>query len=204
MPRVFPSQPSAQPAHRHDPVPPEAPYYRFDPNLGNPRDPYTRGDVNHPGAGQPEVPGTFVAYVEGDTIINTMHGARSVGWRAEPGTPCIILGHWSDGTVHLKWPAIAGHYHVDGRFPAWVVAEDRTARMAGGGRILLANDLTERRPFMPENAIAVAVALLVLLLFLALPPIHDTLGALAADLLLHLSHQFSHATAAEGLFVILS
>jgi hypothetical protein len=29
---------------------------------------------------------------------------------------------------------------VDGRFPAWVVAEDPTAKMAGGGRMLLAND----------------------------------------------------------------
>ena len=59
---------------------------------------------------------------------------------AEPGTPCTILGYWSDGTAHLGWPAIRGTYRVDGRFPAWVVTEDPTAQMAGGGRIMTAND----------------------------------------------------------------
>ena len=45
-------------------------------------------------------------------------------WEASPGTPCLILGYWSDGTVHLRWPAIRQHYHIDGRFPGWVVAEE--------------------------------------------------------------------------------
>ena len=34
----------------------------------------------------------------------------------------------------------AGTTRLDGRFPAWVVAEDPTAKMAGGGRVLAANN----------------------------------------------------------------
>ena len=114
--------------------------YRFDPNFGDPRDEYTRADVARPGAPGPEIPAKFVATVEGETMINTMWGRRIIVWRTEPGTPCVILGYWSDGSVHLRWPAIRGNYRVDGRFPAWVVTEDPTAKMAGGGRMLLANE----------------------------------------------------------------
>ena len=120
--------------------------YRFDPNFGDPRDAYTRADVAHPGAPGPELPARFVATVEGETVINTMWGRRIIVWRAEPGTPCVILGYWSDGSVHIRWPAIRGNYRVDGRFPAWVVEEDPTARMAGGGRLLLANELAQGGP----------------------------------------------------------
>ena len=144
MPRLFPSQPSGEP--RRDADPDNVRVYRYDPNLGNPRDAYTRADVVHPEARRPEVPARFVARVDGETIINTMWGKRIVRWRAEPGTECVILGYWADGTVHLRWPAIGGHYRVDGRFPAWVVAEDPTALMAGGGRVLAANDPTVRGP----------------------------------------------------------
>ncbi len=72
--------------------------------------------------------------------IGSMWGNRSEPWRAEPGTPCVILGYWADGTVRLSWPAIRHAYRVDGRFPAWVVAEDPDAKMASGGHILEAND----------------------------------------------------------------
>ena len=104
MPRTLDTPPSAQPDH------PNAPVYHYDPNLGGARDKYTRADFIHANARQPEVPGVFVAVVEGETVINTMWGHRSVAWRAEPGTPCIIRGYWADGTVHLQWPAIGGHY----------------------------------------------------------------------------------------------
>jgi hypothetical protein len=96
-------------------------------------------------AQRPELPARFVAYVDGETMMSTMHGAQPKAWHAEPGTPCLILGRWSDGTVHVKWRAIADNYTVDGRFPAWVVAEDPDARMAGGGRILPANDPPRKR-----------------------------------------------------------
>jgi hypothetical protein len=120
----------------------------------------------------------FVANVEGETIINTMHGTRSVAWHAEPGTPCIILGYWADGTVHLKWAAIAGHYRIDGRFPAWVARPDPEARMAGGGRILSAND----PPVVPRGVsarlVVLGVMIVIILVLLALPPVHDGLGEL--------------------------
>jgi hypothetical protein len=120
---------------------PEAPRYHYDQKLGSQQDAFTPAAVAHPETGRPEVPARFVANVDGETIINTMWGTRSVRWRAEPGTPCVILGYWADGTVQLRWPAIVGAYRVEGRFPAWVVAEDPTAKMAGGGRVLRANDL---------------------------------------------------------------
>jgi hypothetical protein len=161
-----------------------SPFYRYDPNLGSPRDRYLRADVAHPEARQPEIAARFVAYVEGETLINTMHGQRRVVWGAEPGTQCIILGYWSDGTVHLKWPAIGGVYQVDGRFPAWVAVEDKETPLAGGGRILSANDPDVRRPGLPLQVLAMAsVVLLVLILLLALPPTRDALSALAAELL---------------------
>ncbi len=176
MPRTLDIPPSAQPNHS------DAPAYRYDPNLGGARDKYTRADLVHPNARQPEVPGVFVAVVEGETAINTMWGRRSVAWRAEPGTPCIIQGYWADGTVHLRWPAIGGHYSVDGRFPAWVVNVDEGASMAGGGRILYANDPKVRRPGPPPQLVLAAVVLLIAIVLLVLPPTRDALGALAADL----------------------
>jgi hypothetical protein len=101
------------------------------------------------------MPATFVATVEGETRMNSMWGARSVPWRAEPGTACVILGYWNDGTVRLSWPAISGAYRVDGRFPAWVVAEDPDARMAAGGHILRANNPVKRgRASLSEIAAA--------------------------------------------------
>jgi hypothetical protein len=144
------------------------PYYRYDPNLGNPRDRYTTADRVHPEYRQPEVPGKFSALVEGETIINTMHGRQSVAWRAAPGAPCVILGYWEDGTVHLRWAAIAGHYRVDGRFPGWVAAPDPEARMAGGGRILLANNPIVRRPHLEQRVIVTAVLVVIALLFIVL------------------------------------
>lgn len=153
-----------------------SPFYRFDPNLGNPHDQYTRAETAHPEIHQPEVPGVFEATVEGETIINTMHGVRSVAWRTEPGTPCVILGYWADGTVHLRWAAIAGHYRIDGRFPAWVARADPEARMAGGGRILSANNPPVPRPGVPGRIILLFVLIGIALILLALPPVHDGLG----------------------------
>lgn len=172
-----PPQPPAQPNQ------PDVPFYRYDPNLGNARDKYTRADFIHLNARQPEVPALFVAVVEGDTNINTMWGRRTVTWRAEPGTPCIIQGYWADGTVHLKWPAIAGHYSVDGRFPAWVVAPDEHAIMAGGGRILTANNPLVRRPGPSARLVTLAVVLVIVIVMMALPPTRDALTALAGELL---------------------
>jgi hypothetical protein len=164
-------------------LPPDPPVYHYDPNFGNPRDAYSRADRAHPDARRPEVAGTFVAFVDGQTTINTMWGRRVVLWRAEPGTRCIILGYWSDGTVHLKWPAIGGVYRVDGRFPAWVVAEDKTATLAGGGHLLSANSPAVRRPGVSAQVLGTAVMLVLLLLLAVLPQTRDALGALVADLL---------------------
>jgi len=102
-------------------------------------------------SGRPEIPANFVATVEGETLINSMWGKRSVAWRAEPGTHCVILGYWADGTLRLSWPAIEHAYRVDGRFPAWVVEEDRDAKMAAGGHILEANDPPARRPALRKR-----------------------------------------------------
>jgi hypothetical protein len=124
------------------------PTYRFDPNLGNPRDPYTPVDFTKTRAHRPEIPAVFVARVEGETIINTLVGRKVVAWHAEPGTPCVILGTWPDGTLHLRWPAIGGHYHVDGRFPAWVVAEDTGVDALRRRRTLRANDPPRRRSLL--------------------------------------------------------
>ena len=172
MPRTLDPQPSAEPEQ------PGARFYRYDPNLGGARDTYTRADFVHLTARKPEVPGVFVAVVEGETMINTMWGRRSVAWRATPGTPTIILGYWADGTVHLKWPAIGGHYSVDGRFPGWVVAVDEHASMAGGGRMLLANDPLVRRSGPRPRVVFAIAAVLVVILLLALPPTRDALADL--------------------------
>jgi hypothetical protein len=180
MLRLFRSQPVERPARVVPP--PGAVVYHYDPKLGNPSDKYTRADVVHKGARRPEVPAVFVAYVEGETIMNTMWGRRAVHWLAEPGTPCIILGYWADGTVHLIWPAIGGTYRVDGRFPAWVATEDPTARMAGGGRIMIASEPSALARQVPANVLIAAVIVLVVLVLLVLPPTRDALSMLASDL----------------------
>ena len=168
-----------QPASRS----PEAPHYRYDPNFGDRRAAYTSVDAQTSPAHRPELAATFVAYVEGETIISTINGNHTVAWRAEPGTPCMILGQWSDGTVHVKWPAIAGHYMVDGRFPAWVVAKDPGARLAGGGRVLLANNPPPRRRPIPERLIALGLVLVLLVVLLLVPPTRDLLGTLVGEAL---------------------
>jgi hypothetical protein len=162
---------------------PDTPFYRYDPNLGSTRDEYTRADLVHPEARGPEVAGIFVANVEGETMINTMWGRRIVPWHAEPGTPCIILGYWSDGSVHVQWPAISGQYRVDGRFPAWVVASDPTATLAGGGRILPANDPPALGRGLSNQVILLIAAAFVLLALLAVPQVRDAIGALLAELM---------------------
>jgi len=177
MPRSLDTQPPAQPDQPH------TPFYRYDPNLGGARDKYTRADFVHLNARQPEIPAVFVAVVEGETNINTMWGRRIVAWRAEPGTPCIIQGYWADGTVHLRWPAIGGHYRVDGRFPAWVVNADENAILAGGGRILSANNPAVRRSGAPAQLILGGFVLLIVIVLLAVPPTRDALAALAGDVL---------------------
>ena len=138
---------------------PAAASYHYDPKLGDPHAAFTPADVAHPEVRRPEIPARFLVRVEGETIINTMWGKRTVPWRSEPGTPCIILGYWADGTVHLRWPAIVGHYRVDGRFPAWVVTEDPTAKMAGGGRVLIANDPGARGPTLVQRALGLVTRL---------------------------------------------
>ena len=121
-------------------------YYHYDPKIGDSLAAFTPTAEARPWFGRPEMPATFVATVEGETWISTMWGKRSVPWRAEPGTQCVILGYWADGTIRLSWPAIEGAYRVDGRFPAWVVEETPNARMAAGGHILKANNPPTRSP----------------------------------------------------------
>jgi hypothetical protein len=120
--------------------------YRYDPRVGDSLAPFTPTAEARPSFGRPEMPATFVVRVEGEQWISTMWGKKSVAWRAEPGTPCVILGYWADGTVRVSWPAIEGAYRVDGRFPAWVVEEDPNASMAAGGHILKANNPPTRSP----------------------------------------------------------
>jgi hypothetical protein len=132
----------------------ETPYYYYNPRIGDAAAEYVPTALARPTRGRPEMPASFVATVEGETLISTMWGKRSVPWRAEPGTECIILGYWSDGTVRLSWPAIEGAYRVDGRFPAWVVVEQPNAPMAAGGHILKANSLPPRRPALLRRLVA--------------------------------------------------
>jgi len=108
-------------------------------------------------------------------MMNSMWGRRVVNWRAEPGTPCLILGYWEDGTVHLKWPAIARNYMIDGRFPAWVVREDPTALTAGGGFVLAANELIPRAAALPLRTIGLIVVLAALVVLLVWPEARDAL-----------------------------
>ncbi|MBV9579963.1 MAG: hypothetical protein JO057_15340 [Chloroflexi bacterium] len=139
---------------------PGTPYYHYDPKFGDPRAAFVPTAEARPDFARPEMPARFVATVEGETFMNSMWGERPVVWRAEPGTPCVILGYWADNSVRLSWPAIEGAYRVDGRFPAWVVAEDPDAKMAGGGHMLLANNPeTHVRPSLGETVAALARAL---------------------------------------------
>lgn len=154
------------------------PVYHYDPKLGRTSDSFRRANEVHPEAAGPEVAGVFVVRVEGETLINTMWGQKGVSWSAEPGTPCVILGYWSDGTVQLRWPAIAGNYRVEGRFPNWVVRADPTTRLAGGGHWLSANE-PPRAPRRVSPLLIGVVVIVVLVVFaLLLPPVRDALGAL--------------------------
>jgi hypothetical protein len=157
------------------PQSPEAPHYHYDPNFGDRQATYAKVNFQTHPQHRPEVAARFVACVEGETIMSTIHGRHTVSWRVEPGTPCLILGWWTDGTVHVKWPIIAGNYMVDGRFPSWVVAEDPSALMAGGGRVLLANDPPPRRRPVPMRLAGLVILLLVVLVLLLVPAAREAL-----------------------------
>ncbi len=163
------------------PPPADAPRYHYDPHLGSPRDRYERVDFTRTRLHQPELPGRFVAVVDGEMVVNSMWGRRLIKWRAEPGTPCLILGHWADGTVHVKWAAVERNYMIDGRFPAWVVEEDPSGRVAGGGFILRANELPLLRsrswPWI-AMLLVLALALLVVILVVLVPATLEALGGL--------------------------
>jgi hypothetical protein len=160
-------------------IPPaDAPYYRYDPHLGSPRDAYQRVDFTRTRSHQPEQPGRFVAVVEGETVRNSMWGRRMLHWRSEPGTPCMILGSWSDGTVHIRWPAIESNYMIDGRFPAWVVEEDPDAAIAGGGFILRANDILPVPKELSQRMVLLVVLLAIVIVLLLLPATRDGLESL--------------------------
>jgi hypothetical protein len=133
------------------------PYYHYDPKYGDQHAAFVPTAQARPDFARPEMPATFVATVEGETLMNSMWGERAVKWRAEPGTPCVILGYWSDATVRLSWPAIENAYRVDGRFPAWVVVEDPHAKMAAGGHILRANNPEKRGRASFSEAVAALV-----------------------------------------------
>src|SRR5215470_19534627 len=151
------------------PMPAGAPYYHYDPHLGSPRDTYQRVDYTRTRTHQPEQPARFTALVEGETVRISMWGRRMITWRAEPGTSCLILGYWSDGTVHVKWPAIERNYMVDGRFPAWVVEEDPDALMAGGGFMLRANDILPVPAPLSRRLVVISVVLAIVVLLLLVP-----------------------------------
>lgn len=152
--------------------------FRYDPKLGDPRAEYRRADEVHVDSGQPEVPGVFVVDVVGETMISTMSGRQSVPWQTPRGSPCIILGYWSDDTVHLRWPAINGTYRIDGRLPSWVVERDRDAVMAGGGRVLRASSPPVPAPDVPRRlVVAIGAAVVVLVLVLGFFMLRGALGA---------------------------
>ncbi len=159
-------------------TPADTSYYRYDPHLGSPRDAYRRVDFTRTPAHQPELPGRFAAVVEGETIVTSMWGHRVVKWRAEPGTPCLILGYWSDGTVHIKWAGLARNYMLDGRFPPWVVQEDPDALMAGGGFVLRANDVLPVPAELSLRLVLLVAALVLLVALLLWPPSRELLEGL--------------------------
>ena len=154
------------------------PVYHYDPKLGRPTDGFKQANEVHTEAPGPEVAGIFEARIEGETLINTMWGQRRVRWSAEPGTPCVILGYWSDGTVQLRWPAIAGNYRVEGRFPGWVVRADPTTRLAGGGHMLSANELESVARGVSPVLIGAIVVVVLIVVALLIPQVRDALGAL--------------------------
>jgi hypothetical protein len=159
----------------------EAPTYRYNPHLGSPRDAYRRIDIRTSRLHHPELAGRFTAYVDGETVITSALGRRQLVWRAEPGQQCVILGYWSDGTVHVKWEV--GYRTLDGRFPAWVVEEDKTARMAGGGRWLAASTPLPISAGVSPGLIRNIVLVLVLVTLILLPPVREALTAGLAGLL---------------------
>ena len=141
------------------PGPSTAPVYHFDPHLGDPNATYEPVDFRHTHRHRPEIQARFVASVWGETHIRTLRGREAMRWRAEPGTPCLILGYWSDGTVHLRWPGIREHYHIDGRFPSWVVAEEENPSTVDDPHTLPASlpRVAARPPLAPRVAFAVFV-----------------------------------------------
>ena len=146
-----------------------APVYHFDPHLGDPNASYRAVDFRRTHRHRPEIQARFVALVWGETHIRTLRGRQSMRWQAEPGTPCLILGYWSDGTVHLRWPGIGQHYHIDGRFPSWVVAEEEDPSSLVDPHTLPASPprVVVRPPLAPRVLFA-AFVLLALLAILAL------------------------------------
>jgi hypothetical protein len=156
--------------------------YHYNPHLGSPRDEYRRVDFRSTRSHQPEQPGRFAVLVEGETIVTSMWGRRVVNWRADPGTPCLILGYWSDGTVHLKWPGLARNYMLDGRFPPWVVEEDPDALTAGGGFVLRANDILPVPAGISWRPVVLLVLLVLLVFVLLWPPAREVVqGVLGAS-----------------------
>jgi hypothetical protein len=177
MSQVSDTPPTGQPPSDWPPA--DAPSYRYNPHLGSARDAYKRIDITKSRLHHPEIAGRFVAYVDGETMTGTPMTRRLLAWRVEPGTPCLILGHWSDGTVHLKWHQ--GYHTLDGRFPAWVVAEDTNAKMAGGGRVLAANNPLPllARGISPQ-LVRTLLIVLVLLIVVLWPPAREAIGAAIA------------------------
>jgi hypothetical protein len=153
------------------------PYYFYDPHLGSPRDPYTRTDYRRTRKHLPEAGGRLVAVVEGEVPNPAFWGPRTIKWRAEPGTPVMILGHWPDGTVHLKWPGLPNNYMLDGRFPAWVVKEDPTVDLAGGGFMLRANELLPVTPEVSRRLFLIIAVLVIVILLLLWPTSREALMA---------------------------
>src|SRR5947209_2906732 len=140
-------------------MPGETAVYQFNPHLGDPHATYRGVDIRQSHRHRPEVPARFVASVRGETIIRTLRGRQTMRWQADPGTPCTILGYWSDGTVHLIWPGIQGHYRIDGRFPGWVVTEETNAARADDAHTLRSNVTAwpPRPSLVPRLALAVVL-----------------------------------------------
>jgi len=78
---------------------------------------------------------------------------------------------------------LAAHYRVDGRFPAWVVASDPTATLAGGGRILSANDPPAVGRGLSNRVILLIVAAVIAVAVLAVPQARDALGTVLGELM---------------------
>jgi hypothetical protein len=173
MPQVSDTSAAGQPPSDWPPA--DAPSYHYNPHLGGPKDKYARVDINTSRLHHPELAGRFAAYVYGETATGSAVDRRTLAWRAEPGTPCLILGYWSDGTVNVKWRV--GYYTLNGRFPPWVVEEDTTAKMAGGGRILDANTLLPLPRGVSAELVRWIVVVLVRLVLVLLPPAREAIGA---------------------------